>query len=127
MYRNIKPTKTQTLIDQHIHYTGSFILFCKWSSFRSDASNTIQYNAVLSYTPYVAYSQTIRRRCLPTCEVIAEYLQTLQWTHANYMVCGLLLAAFTNSLTGKAHLIRSALLTYLTLTLQIIKLLNNVK
>ena len=24
--------------------------------------NTIQYNAVLSYTPYVAYSQTIRRR-----------------------------------------------------------------
>ena len=32
------------------------------AGFKGPTYNTIQYNAVLSYTPYVAYSQTIRRR-----------------------------------------------------------------
>ena len=34
----------------------------QFSLYKSNIYNTIQYNAVLSYTPYVAYSQTIRRR-----------------------------------------------------------------
>jgi len=52
-------------------------------------NNTIQYNAVLSYTPHVAYSQTIRRRqhwqhCISVMERLKKFVLSLNCLHIPY-------------------------------------------